>query len=562
MTPLSPVQGLALFAGAALAIVALFLLRQRAPRVVVPSLLPWLHAVPKRMDPRWRRWLALALQLAAAAVLSASLVGAEDTDEGEQVTPIAWVVDGSASMAARSDAVRARVRSEPAAVLLATDRIELLVPPDPSQAQVATGLARLEFGARGADLEGALALADGLGLQGRVLSDQPGADWEIVGPGVRDVAVDALDVTTSPGLPPELSVSLQVSNHGDQDQLVVVQLETADAVLGQVEVDVAAGSSASTTVTMDPVPGEWLLARAQVDDGFPANDVAYAVLPKAMDARVWLVGEDNRYLEQVLALLPGVQVQRVGRYRDPEGLADLVIFDRVVPERSPDVPAIYLDPPMGAGPCPPLGAAAEPSIVAWDRSHPLLRGVPLRHLRIERLHLLQPTRGTQQLAGAEEGAVILVRDQAPRQLVVGFDVTRTDLPLSVAFPQWVYNWVTWARAQELELPEPAAAVVPIDPGSGAVVQRVDQAVDALTVAPGVSQVQDLAPGVYRVADGDGERLVAVRFPPKEFGRMATGPEIAAPAVTAVVSEPGRPRFVWWVLAGVALLTVEFVVVPR
>jgi len=51
-----------------------------------------------------------------------------------------------------------------------------------------------------------------------------------------------------------------------------------------------------------------------------------------------------------------------------------------------------------------------------------------------------------------------VRDDEPRALVLGFDLTRSDLPLTLAFPQLVYNMVRWGRADAVGAPAPAAVL--------------------------------------------------------------------------------------------------------
>lgn len=573
MSLLSLPQALLASAVVTALLVVLFLLRRKARRVVVPSLMPFRKVVRRRVNPLWRALIALALQILGSLLCIWSLLAPpQDTAETPEI-PQVWVVDTSASMAGRLPALDAQVLGQPVGLMAAGEETRLIFGPGSSRAQQAAGLAHLGPSGSGADLAGAVQLAQSMGAEVLVLTDHDpelGVPWRVLGPAQgADVSLQSLSATAGPGLPPEIQLSLTLQNHGTEPVELQLRLETASSVVGEDRFTLEPGAPVIKGYKMDPVAdgSPWIQATlVNHSDALSANDVAFGLLPPVRPARVWIVGDaPNRYLEGGFGVMPGVQVERVraGAYRDPGDSVDLVVFDRVVPRVLPQVPALYVDPPMGAGPFPPVQAAQDPEFTSWDFSHPLLDGVALRHLEVERLHLLKGGPGDRMLAGAAEGPVALVRDDAPRAVALGFDLTRSDWPLSVAFPQFLYRLLIWAR-QGSDL-DRAPAVdawegVPLDPGAPARVQRLDQP-GQWEVQAGTQRLRGLPAGVYEVDQGEQPRQIAVNLPAAEFASALAGDPLPAAPEPAAPSD-SRPRWVWLALGAAVVLLVEFGVSER
>ena len=569
MSVLTVAQAAGLFAVCAALLFLLFLLRRKAQRVVVPSLEPWRASVPRRMNPLWRELLALLLQVAAAALVCAALVEPEADEEAEAARRV-LVVDGSASMAPRMEEARALARGLQSGVLLAGEDLQLLSGPGDSPEQREVGLRRLEAGSAGADLARAVALVEQLGLEPLVASDREheGLDVRIVGEPLADVSVDEVVASAGPGLPPEYAIRLVVTNHGVEPRTTTVQLESATAILGRAELELQAGERVEQTFRMDPVEGDWVVARlVEHDDDLPANDAAYALLPDLRPARAWLVSDGNRYLEDVLRLMPGLELRVVSpdAFRRPPADLDLVIFDRVAPAGRPACASVYLDPPPASGPFPPVGRAEEAEFTTWDYTHALLRGVTFRHLAVEQVSVLSlPRLRGEVIAATDDGPAIVASSDSPPTLAVGFDLRRSDLPLTVAFPQLVYNILLWARQDAAGLAPGLASTtaegITVDAGAPVRVERVD-APASWSFEPGVRRVGELGRGIYRVLDRDGERLVALRHPPEEHATIARGEPAPSPP-ERTPEERERPRHVLLALCAVGLLLTEFLVAPR
>lgn len=578
---LTPPQAGALFAGATAVLLLLFLLRRRSQRVVVPSLDPWREAVRRRVNPIWRELLALALQVLVVAAIALALVQPDDArPEAEVEAEAGWiaVIDGSASMGAlgRLQEALGEARRRDVPVLLAGREPVLLVEPGASSAARAAGERRAQASLGGESVGRGVALARAMGLRPLVLSDHPGeappgGAWEVVGTGTHDVAVESVVATAGPGLPPEYAVTARVVNHAPEPKRVFLQLESAEGVLGGEDVELPPGTAVERTWRMEPVEGAWIAAALEDhSDGFDFNDVAYGLLPGLRPAEVRLVSDGNRYLEEMLGVMPGLRLRRVSpdAWRPPAEPVDLVIFDRVAPRGQAAGAAaavVYLDPPEGAGPLPATSALDAPVFTTWDFSHPVLRGVALRQLTVDRASVLRVGPEARVLAATDQGPVIAALDGAPRSLVVGFDLTRSDLPLTIAFPQLVYNLVMWARQDAVGAAPPpsmfAGEALSVSPAGPVGVTRLDRGGEA-TWPPGTWALTELEPGVYRVLDADGERLVAVSADPSEHGvALGVDPSTQGGEDTPL-SPDAPPRYAWLLLAAAAMALVEFAVAPR
>ncbi|MCP4810661.1 MAG: VWA domain-containing protein [Proteobacteria bacterium] len=570
MTLLSSGQALGLFGACAAVLVVLFLLRRRARRVVVPSLDAWRKDVKSRVNPVWRQLIALVLQILAAGLICAFLVEDEvAADEAVDASRHVLVVDGSASMrsAGRMEAVAELARALELGVVVATDEVQVALEPSERDAT----LLRLEAGHGTADLTRAVELARQLGAEPIVVSDHLvdiDAEVRIAGEGGADVSIDEVAASAGPGLPPEYAVRVVLTNHGVDPATVTLSLETADALLGSGDVELPGGESVERTYRMDPVAGDWIVARLDGhSDALPDNDAAFAILPTLRPAKVWLVSDGNRYLEDVLAVMPGLQVRRIapGSYRRPPEDVELVFFDRVAPAGRVDAAAVFLDPPAQSGPFPPVGAADENEFTTWDYSHPLLRGVGLRHLAVERISILSlPRLRGRVIAATDSGPAIVAADDGTKALAIGFDLRSSDLPLTVAFPQLVYNILLWARADADAVAPGLARTttegVALDPSAGGTVTRLD-ADGVWVVEAGTSVLAGLVPGVYEVEDRSGTRAVALRHPPEEHAQFASGEAVLRAPETPLDESEGGPAGLL-ALVAFGLLLVEFGVAPR
>jgi hypothetical protein len=96
-------------------------------------------------------------------------------------------------------------------------------------------------------------------------------------------------------------------------------------------------------------------------------------------------------------------------------------------------------------------ALRDPLITEQDHEHPVMRHITLKDVNMLQARRLTAGKGDTVLASSFRRPLILARERdGRRQVIVGFDVKRSDLPLRIAFPLLVANTIDWFADDEIE----------------------------------------------------------------------------------------------------------------
>lgn len=364
------------------------------------------------------------------------------------------------------------------------------------------------------------------------------------------LAQEAVEIEGATGAgPAQTPVSMQIP--APAGGLVTLSIERADAL---------AADNAASLLVEPPRRPSVLLVRAEESESAGAG---------------WLLTDVLRELD--LAALRLVSAQRVRElgadaFRD----IDLAIFDGAPSPGAPPVASLHFGHPP---PLPELAASAgrgavEP-VLAWDRSHPLLRDVALDAVRIGQTSLLSPTdqadtRTFAELVRTAQGVVAaaIEHDRTPH-VVCGFELVQSTWPVHYSFPIFLANAVEtlprnavlatgWsARTGEpVILPQPVASGAPLTDPSGSTRPLPAQAAgDGPLTRLGVLD----AAGVWRV----GGAPVPVNLLDERESSLEAPRSLTVPGAQARAGERTRgaaePREIWpWLLIGAAgLLLVEW-----
>ncbi|HYM49180.1 MAG TPA: VWA domain-containing protein [Candidatus Limnocylindrales bacterium] len=517
MTLLAPAAGV--LAVSIPAILALYFLRIRRPTRVIPAL----HLWPQRVQDRqanvpWQRlrpsWLLFLQLLAAALLVGAALQPVLPVGAGLARHTIV-LLDTSASMQAR-DVTPTRLdeaKSEVARLIdqLAADERMTLISVSPTPQVIASavgdrGALHQALGAATAsngpgDLSAALTLAAGLvrpgddatavlfsdGILGPVSSAfTDGLPFPLayhrIGVSGENVAITSLTVRTSTT---SRAALLRVENFGQQTRAVSIDFR-ADGHLRDVRAATLKGGTAQDLAFAVPADATVVTAQIEGGDLFPVDDQATAIARAPRPLRVLLVTPGNVFLEQALRLRGDFQldVQAPSAYRPGTAYA-MTVFDRFLPPTGLSGPALVIDPPAGstlAGGT-PVGIGRVRAVDAGD---PLLAHVDLQDVHVARSQDLRASSFGRALITSAQTPLVLARDQPFRQVLVGFDLHESDLPLRVAFPILMENLTEWMLPPSVPShsfhPDEPVTIVP-EPGARSVtVQRPDGS--RLTIAPG------------------------------------------------------------------------------
>ncbi len=313
-------------------------------------------------------------------------------------------------------------------------------------------------------------------------------------------------------------------------------------------------------------------------DALAVDNRAWMALGSQDMVRVVLVGEEDVFLKQAIAMDPRVELTVIppADYAAVKGKladAELVVFDGVDP--GPLARGSYLF--LGRLPAiegfAARGEIEQPALVKWEADHPLTQYINFSTLHVAKaVDLAQPPWMRTVLAG-EKGAIIAAGERGGvRVAVVAFRVGDSDWPLRVSFPLFFANAVRWAKEEELTAHgavrpgEPLVVRTPRDPQSGTIAPP-DGAPAALPAgdADRVIVSDTDRPGVYRVKweKRPAEALYAVSLtdPGETDVRV---PEKIAMGETDLKGRAGsalvRREFWPWLLMGaIAVLFAEWLV---
>ena len=578
-------QALLVMAVVVAAAVALFLLKIRPPQIVVPSLALWSRVINEsRERSLWERirravslivavLITLAILFAvlrpqAAPPATAAAGGARAVGQSGRVS---IVIDSSWSMLAqvsggqtRWDRAVARARAIAIGaggeeVVLSTTADGVVEGPTPDVALIEAALDRISpSGGESAAfprIEGARIthfLTDGAiarPLDGDVTA-------ESMFEAAPNVAITAFDVRPSSSAESAGQAFLEVANYSNAPQDVKISVSRGERALIDVSVNLAAGAAVQRVIPLDR-RGE---ARLRARISAPANalvvdDEAVAWIEGMQPLAVTVVSNQPSSFGPLLSQDPAIKPTFIAPGTYKPGAEDVVIFDRVLPDVAPSVPALYIAPPQA----PAVKAAATFDLPAvkeenpqWVAGawHPLLQGVDVQTMVIERARSYAGA-GIEPIAFSAKGTpLIYVRDEADQRFaMLTFSVVDSKLMFAPGFPVFVGNAVEWlahpvpgrtARPGPVTFPARLTSIAGPD-GKPVPVAAVGLASHATLTRPGLYQLKSAGATsviAVNVGDPDTSDLRRTRLP--ETARTGAG----------FTSSRGRP---WWLIAAALAL---------
>ena len=606
MTFLAPAA--AFFALTLPAIVALYFLRIRRPTRVVPALNLWPDQVRDRQaNVPWQRlrfsWLLL-LQLLAAAVLVAAAVQPALSAGTSLARHSVVLIDVSASMQAR-DVQPTRLdeaKKEVGAIIDQVgplDRMTLVaVGPTPRIVASVVGdrdalhraLDGLGASNGPADLSSALTLAAGLvtpgddargylfsdGIVGPIRTDASGSlpfplEYHPIGLSGENIGLTSLVVRTGAQ---SRAAFLHVQNFGQQARTFSLEWRADGKLVDVRQLTLAAGVAQDLTL---PVPSDATAVSAHIDAGdvFSLDDTVTAVARTPSSFRVLLVTPGNVFLQQALALRGDLELDVVAPadYKSSAPYA-MSIFDRYSPPILPNAPFISIDPPPGS---PLAGGAAigVGRVRATDAGDPLLTNVDLNDVHIARSQDLRNDTFGRALITSLQTPLVLVRDEPFRQVLFGFDLHESDLPLRIAFPILVQNLSEWILPPSVPShsfhPDEPVTIVPGGGATSVIVVRPDGSRRALAGGAVATFGETDLTGLYTVEQTVSGRInrswFTVNLFSDQVSQLKPADRITLPPYNNSVAINAVRRgqleiWPWIALGALGLVVVEWLVFHR
>jgi hypothetical protein len=315
-------------------------------------------------------------------------------------------------------------------------------------------------------------------------------------------------------------------------------------------------------------------------DAFPLDDTAFALLPRRKKQKVLLVTKGNLFLEGAMLQQPNIELSRVEPTGYSETLArrfDALIFDGTYPAKPPPQHALLFNPPMKGSPIEVAGRIRAPMITDQDRKHPVMRWVTLKDVNIANSARFKVEPGMDVLAASFKQPVMVASTRGPKKVVAfGFDLTRSDLPLRVAFPILILNTLDWFAGDSEELltsyrtgetwsvplPDPSVSAE-----QGVRVTRPDGTTVTAPVNDGRALVHGVQAGVYRLRARDKTSQLAANLADPVESRIKPRSELVLGGRT--LTRPTgfgialrREIWIYLLLIAVALTLLEWLTYNR
>lgn len=293
----------------------------------------------------------------------------------------------------------------------------------------------------------------GLGDAAERLADIGTVEFVRVGRQKANLGITAVDVRESFGEVLENQVFASVYNSNDVEETAFVELQLDGAVLDIKELRVPPNGSAGTAFTLDE--SRKGIARVVLDkqeDPFALDNEAHALVSPPTEVTILLVSQGNFFLERALTADPRTRVKTV-LPTDFEALReeyDLTIFDNCTTGEALGAGTfLFINSfPASLGFGEAKDGLQNPSIVDWNRVHPIMRYVNMDRVLIGEAKRITLPKGALPLVESNDATIIgLLETETRRVAVISFDVFKSYWPVDVSFPIFMANLVDYAKRQ-------------------------------------------------------------------------------------------------------------------
>jgi hypothetical protein len=563
------------------ALIVLYMLRPRSLRRQVSSLRLW-QKLPRVDRPRARLRrppLSLLLLLQALLLLAgafALMQPAISAPAGRHLVIMLdasgsmWAADGGQSRFERAIAEAGKLASEMTtedqATLLRVSSSTETACAECTRAALERALGELQPGVARADWSAALGVASGLARRYEVGStdvyivsdgafDAPegydlSASLHFIGVGseVDNRAVTVLSARRPPDGSPGYVAYARVENYGDTQVTVNVSALADTVPLSDRRIDLPAGHHADLVWQVRPGTARFTVSLTP-SDALPADDRAVIFLPSEGQNKVVVSASDPDLYGRAIEGIPGMAP--VGELAEGDGLAAFTIIEGEVPDQLPAGSLLLVNPSGDL--LTVKGELTGLRPVSLDPNHPLLAGIDLRALIVEKAQSIETPDWLDPLVESGSGPLVLAGEREGRRIaVLAFDPRDSNLPKLAAFPLLMANLADWlyplAAAQAILPGEP----VSFAPGSTVTTPGGR----TIEVGPsGVFAATDEA-GIYRVSrGGESELAFSVNMADEAESLAAPRPHPELERESPQRVERLMQQSLWSPLALLALLLV-------
>jgi len=319
------------------------------------------------------------------------------------------------------------------------------------------------------------------------------------------------------------------------------------------------------------------IARAdlEIDDDFSIDNHAYLSLNASKDIWVLLVSKGNYFLEKLLEAYPNFKVNLVKKIVPSSWSAqtlrhDIVIVDRMNFPKTDKGNFLLIDSYSPSIPIIKTGDIRFPTNLDWNRKSALMTNVDVGTLIIEQAAQLETAKHLQPVLESTQTGLIYAYEKAGlRAVLMGFDLSQSDLPLKVAFPVMMSNIINWLNPHRLEF-----STFHTRAGEPFEIYLKPQTITFYTRAPHEKWERHRASanpfrythtqkvGVYTISENDKQRYFTVNLVDENESDLAAtfiepSDEKTDSALVAEEISVQQPLWMFLILMGLGMLLLEW-----
>jgi len=339
-----------------------------------------------------------------------------------------------------------------------------------------------------------------------------------VGQGANNLGITALDVKANPEDASQRAIYVSVANFSTNNQQTDLELRLDGKLLETRPLKIAAGEvSPQIFLATQTHDGMFSVHSTLQDDLAVDNDASMvSLLPHPV--KVLLVSRGNRFLERALRAAANVELTTAAELTDDASEYDFVVLDDVLPTVWPrgNILAFHV---ANTNWFDGISELAEPAIVDWRVTHPVLRYVGFDNVQVSKSMLVKTPSWGVSLVDSPQAPLIVAGDLGRQRILwVGFDTLESTWPYRISFPIFVANAVEWlnpATERNSQLlvhaGDPFHLTLP-QPVTNALITLPDNTTRALSVDAKATELvfgDTFHQGVYHLKTGTNETTFCV-----------------------------------------------------
>ncbi|MEW6126388.1 MAG: VWA domain-containing protein [Acidobacteriota bacterium] len=590
-------------------IIFFYLLKLKRKRRVVSSVFLWQRALEEieanAPFRKLRRSLLLVLQLLALAALVFALARPLIKTQALAAGSSIIIIDSTASMSARDEDGDTRLQrakklandmiaslggNDRAAIIESSSRVTVRSTLTSDHAALRSAINQIQPTDAAGNLADALLLAEQLAKAERdagivVISDGGGSSVVTtnnfnsaqaiqratatrlvsVGKRAQNLGIVAMNTRQNQATGKQ-ELFASIANFSDKAATVNLELKIENRLADVRTANIAANERAA--MVFDTLPATGGLAELRItgdEDDLAADNLAFAMLADSRRVRVAVVS-DNPFLLQAIAVNSAVEARKLNSASAPLDGFDCVVTDGAISQEilAANKPLLAINPLDVSGYWQTTGQLDAPALNTLDRAHPANSYLSYADVHIETAAKRQAAAWLKAIAANNGDGLIFAGEQNKRRVVMlGFDLTKSDLPLKVEFPIFLANSLSWLAGRE-SLNEERA----IRAGGVATIRAANTQAEITTPA-GDSIDLDLREGTAAFADTLQVGLYEVKDAPGFAVSLLNESESNTTPREAIQTRAGsvsgasqsfsaeREIWMWIIVAVLALLSLEW-----